>query len=202
MPGSHVSAYLEAFSQHKSWAGKTLRDRVKFNFNVDAVSWAEIDGARLYTIRSTTKENVTCRKLMVATGLTNIPYLPTFKIENGKEFLPPILHCKYLAKNADLLLSPAIQNVVVLGGAKFAFDTVQMLIHGGKDVTWIIRDDGAGPACMGDPKPPPIFGLKNSSELVSTRFVSKLSPSIFEPVDAWARFWHHSRIGIAISAFF
>jgi len=91
---------------------------------------------------------------------------------------------------------------VVLGGAKSAFDTVQMLIRGGKDVTWIIREDGAGPACMGDPTPPPIFGLKNSSELVSTRFISKLSPSIFEPVDGWARFWHQSRIGIAVSAWF
>ncbi|PMD38717.1 FAD/NAD(P)-binding domain-containing protein [Hyaloscypha variabilis F] len=202
MSGSHVSAYLEAFSQHKSWAGKSLRDRVKFKFDVDSVSWAEIDGARLYTIRSSSGESVTCRKLMVATGLTNIPYLPAFKIEEGKEFLPPIIHCKYLAKNADFLLSPAVQKVVVLGGAKSAFDTVQMLINGGKEVTWIIRADGAGPACMGDPKPPPIFGLKNSSELVSTRFVSKLSPSIFEPVDAWARLWHQSKIGIAISAFF
>ncbi|KAE9362775.1 FAD/NAD(P)-binding domain-containing protein [Stipitochalara longipes BDJ] len=204
MPGSHVSAYLEAFSQHKSWAGKNLRDRVKFNFNVDSVSWAQIDGSRIYTIRSSTGlgEVVTCRKLMVAAGLTNLPYLPTFKIEKGEEFIPPIIHCKYVAKNSEFLLSPAVQKVVVLGGAKSAFDTVQMLIHGGKDVTWIIRDDGAGPACMGDAKPPPIFGLKNTSELVSTRFVSKLSPSIFEPVDGWARFWHKNKIGIAISAFF
>jgi hypothetical protein len=202
MSGSHVSAYLEAFSQHKSWAGKTLRDQVEFNFNVNSVSWTEVDGSKLYTIGSSNGDNIRCRKLMVATGLTNVPHLPTFKMEKGHEFIPPIIHTKYLAKNSELLLSKAVKRVVVLGGAKSAFDTVQMLVKGGKDVTWIIREDGAGPACMGDPKPPPVFGLKNSSELVSTRFVSKLSPSIFEPIDGWARFWHQSRIGIAVSAFF
>ena len=202
MPGSHVSAYLEAFSQHKAWAGKTLRDRVKFGFNVESVSWAEVDGSRLYTIRNCRGKSVSCRKLMIATGLTNIPRLPSFQMEKGHEFTPPIIHSKYLAQKSEFLLSEAVQKVVVLGGAKSAFDTVQMLIRGGKDVTWIIREDGAGPACMGDPTPPPIFGLKNSSELVSTRFISKLSPSIFEPVDGWARFWHQSRIGIAVSASF
>jgi dimethylaniline monooxygenase (N-oxide forming) len=202
MSGSHVSAYLEAFSQHKAWAGKTLRDRVKFGFNVESVYWAEVDGSRLYTMRSSRGESVSCRKLMIATGLTNIPHLPSFQMEKGHEFTPPIIHSKYLAQKSEFLLSEAVQKVVVLGGAKSAFDTVQMLIRGGKDVTWIIREDGAGPACMGDPTPPPIFGLKNSSELVSTRFISKLSPSIFEPVDGWARFWHQSRIGIAVSAWF
>jgi dimethylaniline monooxygenase (N-oxide forming) len=202
MSGSHVSAYLEAFSQHKVWAGKTLRDRVEFGFNVDSVTWTELEASRLYTIHDSTGKSVTCRKLMLATGLTNVPHLPTFSIEKGLEFIPPVIHSKYLAKNSDLLLSTTIQKVVVLGGAKSAFDTVQMLINGGKDVTWIIREDGSGPACMGDPKPPPIFGLKNASEVVSTRFISKLSPSIFEPVDSWARFWHQSKIGIALSAFF
>jgi dimethylaniline monooxygenase (N-oxide forming) len=202
MSGSHICAYLEAFSQHKLWAGKTLRDRVEFGFNVDSVSWTDVDKSKLYTIRNSTGNSVTCRKLMVATGLTNIPHLPTFKTEQDQEFTPPIIHSKYVAKNSELLLSPGVQRVVVLGGAKSAFDTVQMLLKGGKEVTWIIREDGAGPACMGDPTPPPFFGLKNSSELVSTRFISKLSPSIFEPVDGWARFWHRSKIGIAISAFF
>jgi dimethylaniline monooxygenase (N-oxide forming) len=202
MSGSHVSAYLEAFSLHKVWAGKTLRDRVEFGFKVDSVSWTETDGSKLYTMRNSTGSSVTCRKLMVATGLTNWPQLPNFRIEKGRDFISPIIHSKYLAENSKFLLSTAIQKVVVLGGAKSAFDTVQMLINGGKDVTWIIRNDGSGPACMGDPKPPPIFGFKNSSEVVSTCFISKMSPSIFEPVDVWAWFWHRSKIGIALSTLF
>jgi hypothetical protein len=50
---------------------------------------------------------------MIATGLTNIPHLPSFQMEKGHEFTPPIIHSKYLAQKSELLLFEAVQKVVV-----------------------------------------------------------------------------------------
>jgi dimethylaniline monooxygenase (N-oxide forming) len=196
--GNHVYTYLEAFAQSKTWGEKTLKDRIILNTTVSKVDYStNPDNTRLWHLQTTSGKSYTCNKLIVASGLTFIPHLPTVK---KIAFTPPIIHSRELAAQSPFLLGPSVKNVTVIGGAKSSFDTVQMLCKASKSVTWIIRTSGQGPAFMAPPQAPP--PLKNSNELISIRLITKLSPSIFEPMDAWDRFFHHNKFGIWLTRLF
>jgi dimethylaniline monooxygenase (N-oxide forming) len=181
-----VSDYLDPFSQSKKFGGKTVKERIRFSSKATQISkegseWKiEVTNGTLYT----------CQKLMMATGLTSTPDIPSL-LCHGK-CKPLIIHSKYLAKKSQFFPSPQIKNVVVLGGSKSAFDAVYMLSQAGKSVSWIIRTMGHGPANM---VPPDVPFLRNSHEPQSMKIIGKMSPSIFEPVDGWVRFFHQSTIG-------
>jgi dimethylaniline monooxygenase (N-oxide forming) len=125
-----VSDYLDAFSQSKKFGGKTLKERIRFSSKATQISkegseWKiEVTNGTLYT----------CQKLMMATGLTSTPDIPSL-LCHGK-CKPLIIHSKYLAKKSQFFPSPQ-----------------------------------------------------------SMKIIGKMSPSIFEPVDGWVRFFHQSTIG-------
>ncbi|KAH8658614.1 hypothetical protein BGZ60DRAFT_492997 [Tricladium varicosporioides] len=187
-PGSHVGAYLEAFSTHKLFSGKTLQERIIFNSHVKHITKTHNN---VWTVATDSSTSFTCEKLIVATGLTSTPNLPSFPQDS---FTPPIIHTRSLAAKVPSLTTPTITNVVVLGGSKSAFDAVQILHSLNKSVTWIIRTTGQGPAFLAAPNAP--WPLHSSHEVISMRLVAKMSPCIFEPVDNWARFCHSNKIGI------
>lgn len=186
-PGSHVTEYLEAFSVHKTYSEKTLQERIVFNSPVTRIS----KGDKVWIISTNSKTSFTCRKLIIATGLTSTPNLPTFSKDS---FTPPIIHTRSLAANISLLSNPSINNVVVIGGSKSAFDAVQILHSLNKSVTWVIRTTGQGPAFLAAPNAP--WPLHSSHEIISMRLVAKMSPCIFEPADNWAKFCHGNKLGI------
>jgi len=186
--GSHVGDYLEAFASHKTFGGKTVRDRIVFNAPVEKIS----KDRHVWEIQ-TPGESYSCQKLIVATGLTSTP---TPIGISTQDFKPPVIHSLHLAAKTSLLASPEIKNVVVLGGAKSSFDAIQLLQSLGKSVTWIIRTNGQGPALLATPDAP--WPLSNSHEIISTRLIAKMSPCIFEPLDAWTRFFHSNRLGIKL----
>jgi dimethylaniline monooxygenase (N-oxide forming) len=141
----NVSDYLDAFSQSKKFGGKTVKERIRFSSKATQISkegseWKiEVTNGTLYT----------CQELMMATGLTSTPDIPSL-LCHGK-CKPLVIHSKYLAKKSQFFPSPQIKNVVVLGGSKSAFDAVYMLSQAGKSVSWIIRTMGQGPANMVPP---------------------------------------------------
>ncbi|KAH7333366.1 hypothetical protein BKA65DRAFT_43331 [Rhexocercosporidium sp. MPI-PUGE-AT-0058] len=188
-PGHHVTAYLEAFSLHKIFAGKTIKDRVNFDSPVSNIT-KEKD---LWNVETRTGKIFICKKLIIATGLTSMPNIPSIPI---KDFTPPIIHTRDLAANTALLSSPDIKSVLVVGGSKSAFDTVVLLSSLKKPVTWAIRTTGQGPSQPANPDAP--WPLSNSHEIISMRLVSKMSPCIFEPLDVFTRFFHCNSIGIKI----
>ncbi|MCJ1269839.1 hypothetical protein MMC22_009732 [Lobaria immixta] len=57
----------------------------------------------------------------------------------------PLTHSRDLGVSVADLRSDDIQNVVVVGAAKSAYDAVYLLLSMGKKVTWLIRPDGSGP---------------------------------------------------------
>ncbi|KAF4637741.1 hypothetical protein G7Y89_g355 [Cudoniella acicularis] len=170
-PGSHVSTYLEAFSKHKLFSGKTLADRIIFNSHIKHVTKA----GNTWTISTEPSTSFTCEKLIIATGLTSTPNLSSFPTTS---FTPPLIHTTPLAANVPLLNSQSINNVAVLDGSKSAFDAVQILYSMKKSVTWIIRTSGQGPAFLATPNAP--WPLKNSHEIISIRL---LVDSIFKVID-------------------
>jgi len=186
-PGHNVASYLEAFSMHKTFAGKTIKDRIIFESPVSNVT--KVDN--LWNVETCTGTAFTCRKLIIATGLTSTPNIPPFP---SKDFTPPIIHTRDLAANTPFLSSPEVKSVLILGGSKSAFDTVVLLSSLNKSITWAIRTNGQGPALPANPDAP--WPLSNSHEIISMRLVSKMSPCIFEPLDALTRFFHCNSIGI------
>ncbi|PVH74041.1 FAD/NAD(P)-binding domain-containing protein [Cadophora sp. DSE1049] len=186
-PGHHVTSYLEAFSMHKTFAGKTIKDRIIFKSPVSNIT--KVDS--LWNVETSAGNAFTCKKLIIATGLTSTPNIPSFPT---KDFTPPIIHTLDLAANTALLSSPEVKSVLVIGGSKSAFDTVVLLSSFNKAITWAIRTTGQGPALPANPDAP--WPLSNSHEIISMRLVSKMSPCIFEPLDGLTRFFHCNSIGI------
>ncbi|KAK0111257.1 monooxygenase [Cadophora gregata] len=188
-PGHHVTLYLEAFSMHKAFAGKTIKDRIIFDSPVSNITKMN----KSWNVETSTGKTFNCKKLIIAAGLTSTPNIPSFPI---KDFKPPIIHTRDLAANTPLLSSPEIKSVLVIGGSKSAFDTVVLLSSLKKSITWAIRTTGQGPALPANPDAP--WPLSNSHEIISTRLVSKMSPCIFEPLDGLTRFFHCNSIGIKL----
>jgi pyridine nucleotide-disulfide oxidoreductase len=182
----HVFRYLDDFAQKKEFAGKTIKERIIFGATVKTIKKED----HQWMVQVDEAQKFHCRKLIMATGLTSTPKVPNFST-NGSPQL--ILHSKQLAQEFQLVSSPKLNHFVVLGGGKSAFDAVQMLCKLEKSVTWVIRTDGTGPAHLATPNAPAL--LKNSHEIISLRFVAKMSPCIFEPLDGWTRFFHQTKAG-------
>ena len=128
-------------------------------------------------------------KLMVCTGVTSIPNMPALKTMDASV---PIIHSRDLGAAFETLGKDNVQNVVVVGAAKSAYDAVYLLLSMGKRVTWLIRPDGAGPLAI---LPSELLGYFNSIAVASTRLMTYLSPSIFNAKGALYRFFQQSAIG-------
>jgi cation diffusion facilitator CzcD-associated flavoprotein CzcO len=82
-----------------------------------------------------TKENLQTKKLVLATGTTSNPRMPTLK--GSDHFKGQIFHSKELSnRKSDL---ETAKNIVVLGGSKSAVDAVYMNASKGQHVDWVIR---------------------------------------------------------------
>ena len=83
-------------------------------------------------------------RIVVATGLTSEPYIPTFP--GQEDFGGLILHSKQLKQEADNLRSR--RNVVVLGGNKSAWDVCYAAARSGSQVHMVMRPTGGGPSYL------------------------------------------------------
>ncbi|KAH8704704.1 putative monooxygenase [Talaromyces proteolyticus] len=128
-------------------------------------------------------------KLIVATGVSSEPYIPTWPKEG---FSKPIIHSAQTGTSLDELHSLAVKRVVVLGAAKSAYDTVFLLLKAGKKVDWIIRDEGSGPLAI---MPPRLLGIFNTVDLMGTRALAAFSPAILGTRGAWYQLLHQNSIG-------
>ncbi|RVX71129.1 hypothetical protein B0A52_03495 [Exophiala mesophila] len=184
--GEHVTAYLENFAQTTYFGGTSLQSRIHFDSPVTSISQEQ----QVWSVTTSHGSQYKCRKLIMATGPTSLPNKPAFFDESCSI---PLLHSRDLQKNHPFLSSSTVHQVAVVGGSKSAFDTVYYLIKSGKQVHWLIRPDGQGPGLLATPDGGGLY--QNSHEIISTKFIAKMSPCIFEPADGWLRFYHHSYIG-------
>ena len=90
---------------------------------------------------------VTCRRLVVATGLTSKPN--PINLKGSSSFKAPLISYADFSRYAAHLYSDAsVQHVTVLGGSKAAHDVVHGMASRGKRVTWVIQASGYGPTPM------------------------------------------------------
>ncbi|KAL8637399.1 MAG: hypothetical protein Q9228_005323 [Teloschistes exilis] len=168
----YVTEYLEQYVDSHIYQSTSLRARISFGFSV--IGMQKHDG--VWHVESRGGQSIRARKIVVATGHTSRPMMPTLP---GKgEFSGPIIHQRDFGKASNEIFdSTSISNVTVLGGGKSAADMVYNAVKAGKKVAWIIRQDGEGPAAFSAAagKGP----YKNGPEIAATRMMSTLSPSCF-----------------------
>lgn len=200
IPGTVVHEYLECFAEKF--------DILKLCRFGEAVTVAEkLDDAAgwVLTVEKSTAEDrgepacykLSTKKMVVATGLTSQPFLPTFPGEEG--FEAPIIHCGNLLDKSEELFASAT-NVVVFGGTKSAWDAAYAFATRGIHVDWVIRESGHGPTWMAPPYVTPM--KKWLEKLVTTRLLTWLSPCAWGEADGFTNprwFLHNTAVGRTIT---
>jgi hypothetical protein len=219
-PGEHVSGEVmhEYIGRYADKFG--IIDAVRCGVRVVSATRCEEGGWDLAVedanAAATAKlQFIHAKKLVVATGLTSEPNIPT--LPGQEHFDAPLFHGKYLPKHTELL--DKAKRVTVYGGAKMAYDAVYEFASHGVEVDWVIR--GSPPFCRPEPEisadkwhdtetgrgpmwmsPPYVTPLNKWLEkLVMTRLLTFFSPCIWGEADgySWARgFLHGTFVGRAI----
>ena len=170
--GKHMTKYLESYLDDHVYAGHSLRDRIVFDAPVDRVTRSE-SGWRVSFGKG---KSMLTKKLIDATGMTSQPNIPHL---NGIDtFQGTALHHKDFGLSTFLSDSTK-KHIVILGGAKSATDVAYAAAKAdNKKVSWIIREDGSGPAAFFATQPSsPRYA--NSNEGFYNRFMASYLPNLF-----------------------
>lgn len=194
--GQHVSGevmhtYIKAYAEHFN-----LLRLIDFESPVAEVS--KLEGLEGWNTKLQSGGNLQSRKLIVATGATNVPHRP--QLTGAEDFGGPIMHSAEIGMQGSALTdNPSVNTVAVIGGGKSAYDAVHLAGKEGKKVEWIIRKSGKGPEwvfpahTMG-----PLRAIRE--KLPARRFVSFFSPCLWDDGFRWIRhFLHFTTIGKTIS---
>lgn len=187
-PAKYITSYLESYVDNHTYKNKTIRDRIMFNIRVQQVEPFKEGWAVSY--QGGEPGGLTTAKLIDATGLTSRPHIPT--IQGQEEFQGLAMHQKEFGQSS-ILSDPKIQCIAILGGAKSAADVAYASAKAGKEVHWIIRASGNGPAALFPPSPGAIWA--NSTESLHTNLMSALLPCPFGKPTMLSRFLQGTRLG-------
>ncbi len=188
-PAKYTTAYLNSYVDNHTYNGQTIRDRVIFNAPVQHVEKTSKTGQ--WSISHSDGRILTAKKLIDATGMTSEPYVPA--IQGTERFQGLALHHKHFGQS-DFLSDSTKQHIVVLGGAKSAADVAYASAKAGKTVSWIIREDGNGPAAFFAPQPVS-KRYANSNEGFYNRFLASFLPNPFGSKGLLAKILHGTWFG-------
>lgn len=185
-PARYVTEYLESYVDNHVYDDQTLRSRIKFGTKVEGLKMTD-DGLWLAFLQG---KQVKVAKVIDAEGMTSIPNWPHF--DGEQNFQGIIMHHRDFGQST-CLDDPRVQHVAVLGGAKSAADVAYGAAKAGKTVSWIIRDNGAGPAALlsAEGRGP----YANSNDSFYTRLVASFLPNPFSKESYLSRFLHGTRVG-------
>ncbi|KAJ4163594.1 hypothetical protein LMH87_005314 [Akanthomyces muscarius] len=193
IPGETANAYFKAYARRFGIDGL-----IQFNTKVIVAEHQEdtAEGGWVLTIEKTeelnTPSKVFARRLVVATGLTTDPILPTF--DGQDTFGAPIFHAKDFSQYADTLKTA--KSATVYGVGKYAWDVAYSYAAAGVPVNWVIRASGHGLGWVTTPRVSP-FKLW-LEKLAHTRLMTWFSPSIWSESDGFGwiqRFLHRTWLG-------
>ncbi|KIW15883.1 hypothetical protein PV08_05933 [Exophiala spinifera] len=190
IPAATLHRYLTDFAKKFG-----IYERTRFQTRVDAVEAAANDEWLLHITdtSSSVSEILQTKKLIVATGLTSQPNMPSYPGEEN--FKAPFFHAKEFCARADLVNT--CKRATVVGAGKSAFDVAYAFAtDGNAQVDLIIRPAGQGPVWI---CPPYVTPLKRKmEELLSTRACTFMSPSPWQGEDGFSvahSFLHKTAIG-------
>jgi dimethylaniline monooxygenase (N-oxide forming) len=178
-PGYTINKYLTSFARDYN-----IARLVQLETTITQVDQT-LSGAWILTLHDATQ--IECTKLIWAVGPGSSPVLPSWPRNN---FSTPVIHSSDTGKSLERISQ--VRRATVVGAAKSAFDTVYFLVKAGKEVDWIIREDGGGPIAMGPPK---LLAIWNTVDGLSTRAMAMFSPSIMNTSGWWYNAIHRTSIG-------
>ena len=201
-PAKYVTSYLEKYVDSHIYDDRSIRDRIRFNTKVVNVS-KTFDGGPGWRLELQRNDKIdtdppdlplelSTKKLIDATGLTSSPNIPFLPGQNRFQGLA--IHHKSFGQHERAILDDSKnQNICVVGGGKSAADIAYACAKAGKDISWIIRKVGNGPAAFLSAEGR--SGYENSNYAFYTRFTSMFLPCVFHPA-GWCYEWlHRSKLG-------
>ena len=193
--GEEVHSYFTRYAQ--KW---DLYRRTRFHTDVVAIK-RRLGDARGWTIVTKNGEIIECEKLIVAAGNFTIPYIPS-NPDISSDFKGPILHTRSLGAQYPRLQSQNVKSVVVIGGQKSAIETALLCLKAGKEVHWVIREDGNGPAPIILKEP--VRSKWNVFAFSKTKLFAQLCPSIYNRTGWWYKNLHSgaSKLGYGFTKWF
>ncbi|UNI18397.1 hypothetical protein JDV02_004668 [Purpureocillium takamizusanense] len=186
IPGAVLHRYLTDFSKHFGFF-----DQIQFNTSVNLVERNGEDGWRLHVTAPDGSRTLDTAKLILATGLTSTPNIPSYK--SSETFGAPFFHAKDFCKEAPNL---KVKNAVVVGGAKSAYDVAYALVQDGADVDLVVRPTGNGPVWISPAFVTPF--KKRMDQLLNIRWMTWFSPCPWGDADGFPRirrFLHGTTVG-------
>ncbi|KAL9042386.1 MAG: hypothetical protein Q9214_003795, partial [Letrouitia sp. 1 TL-2023] len=189
----HITTYLNEYVGRPIFHNRSLRDRIRFKFTAkDVERYEESWQVRGICASDGRHQIIQCSKLMIAVGLTTEPKMPDLLEQDSYQGM--LLHQKDFGHAQ--VLSERVNRITVLGAGKSAADMVYQCAKSGKEVTWIIRESGTGPAAFIDIKGHGRY--KNASEIGHTRMMLPMMPSCFTNPTLLSRFVQKTKLGQAI----
>lgn len=181
----YTTEYLHRYCERKDARGRTLRDGMIFNVDIDSIRKSD----DIWVIRSGAEAFFT-PILLIATGLCSLPNMPS--LPGRDRFAGSIVHAEAFGES-NIMEDPNITRLLVIGAGKSSADVVYEGAKRGKEAHWVIRTTGTGPPFFASGKGKGPF--RNAFEAAHTRIVASLSPSIFNADNGWTRFLQSSRLG-------
>ncbi|PQE08057.1 hypothetical protein CJF32_00008143 [Rutstroemia sp. NJR-2017a WRK4] len=195
----HTTKYLESYVDQHSYLDQTLRDRIQFSTEVRPVS--KHDGIWVVSAMnraSGQQHTFKTTKLIIASGLTSIPNMPFLQ---GKEvFQGQLLHHEDFG-SSNVLTSPDVHNITILGAGKSSADMAYEAVKAGKNVSWVLKaTDTTGPEFFVSPKGKGPY--KNAFEIGMTRLAATFTPSFMNGLNWWTKLLHSTRYGMKLMSNF
>lgn len=187
IPAATLHKYLTDYAQHFG-----VFENIQFHTKVDLIQYEADMNWRITVTSPQGPRSVSTEKLIIATGLTSTPNMPQYKDED--KFGAPFFHAKDFCKEAPTLTKA--KNVVVVGGAKSAFDVAYAMVDQGSTVDLVIRPDGHGPVWIAPRFVTPL--KKRLDALLNIRWMTWMAPCPWGAEDGWSRprkFLHGTFIG-------
>jgi hypothetical protein len=196
IPGAVVHEYLCRFAERYE-----LHSRLRLQSKVERAELMA-DHRWSLTVRHVSSKivsSVIAAKLVIATGMTSEPNIPTFP---GQEtFTGNFLHSRQLRDRAEDIRQS--REVVVIGANKSAWDACYSAATSGAHVTMVIRPGGGGPSWVWPVLLP--LGL-TLQKMANVRFFTLFEPCIWAEKTSgyrWIRrFLHRTRVGRQIVKLF
>jgi dimethylaniline monooxygenase (N-oxide forming) len=186
----YTTQYLEEYIDQRKFAGQTLRERIKFGFEVRKVQKVNDEWLISGTYGGNGEVTLKAPKVIVASGITSKPNMPVLP---GKEKFEGILMHQESYGQSSVLSSAEVKHITVIGAGKSAADMVYESAKAGKSVSWLISKSGTGPGFFLSPKGKGPY--KNIYAIGSTRVAATLSPSFFNVDNWWTRFLNGTNLG-------
>ncbi|KAI8943671.1 hypothetical protein NX059_001655 [Plenodomus lindquistii] len=186
IPGAILHRYLTDFARHYG-----ILERLQFNSTISLVESTE-PGWTLTVTKPESERKIYTAKLILATGLTSTPNMPDFK--GAEKFDGPLFHAKDFCRRAEEL--KGVKNVVIVGGAKSAYDVAYAMAESGAMVDLVIRKDSTGPVWIA---PRHVTPLKHRIDtILNVRALSWFSPCPWGDEDGYGgvrRFLEKTSVG-------